>query len=107
MIQVIDDCFIDESDGTENEENSVSPASRVVFLGELFTEVERVVPSPPEKQNDFASNERFSCAVYSRFRPRLKPFQSQHSVWAALAVTASSLFWSLRYQFDISISINS
>jgi len=25
-----------------------------VFLGGLFTEVERAVPSPPEKQNDFA-----------------------------------------------------
>lgn len=54
MIQIIDNCLNGESDEMENEENSVSPASRVVFLGGLFTEVERAVPSPSEKQNDFA-----------------------------------------------------
>lgn len=45
-----------------------SRRAAVVFLGKLFVKVERVVPSPPEKQNDFAfSSERFNYPVRLRF----------------------------------------
>lgn len=54
---------------TENGGNSTSPASRVVFLGGLFTEVERAVPSPPEKQNDFAVRFQFARVSNPRLRP--------------------------------------
>lgn len=51
---------------------------RVVFLGGLFTEVERAVPTLPEKQNDFAVRfqRTFQLSTRSRFSPRLKSFQS-------------------------------
>lgn len=54
-------------------------ASRVVFLGRLFAEVERAVPSPPEKQNDFAVRFQSFYSLAFQIRDSSRS-QSQHSV---------------------------
>jgi len=47
-----------------------------VFLGGLFTEVERAVPSPPEKQNDFAVPlpANVSAVPFARISDQAKSF---------------------------------